>query len=143
MNEIDTTYEVNGGWIDKKLNTKSGRNSPAVIPKQSPYIHLRISVGKKEIRNDASDDVTVIIETTNGIEVCRGAELTNASVLGYNGTVKIRINEEMMMKEISDGVLSFGLKTEKPSGTSIEITAESLSDDPAESDSATIEVVGA
>lgn len=143
MDEINTTYERNGGWIDKKIDTKSENNSPAVIPNKCPYIHLRINVDKKQIINNNSDSVAVTIKTVNGIEVCHGTELTNASVVAHNGTVEIHIDEKLTTKEISDGILSFNLKTDKPTGTSINIVAESLVDDPAESDSTTIEVVSA
>lgn len=143
MDEINTTYEKNGRWIDKKIDTTSENNSPAVVPNKSPYIHLRINVDKDEIKNNSSDSVTVTIETVDGMEICQGTELTNASVLKHNGTANIRINEKVTTKEISDGILSFSLKTDKPTGTSINIVAESLLDDPAESDSTTIEVVSA
>lgn len=108
-----------------------------------PYRILSVTVGNGQISNGNTDTETVTVEVINGLEVARGTDRENATVLDYDGDVTLSIDGVETTKTLTDGSLSFNITTQKSAGSIIEIVAESLSDHPTESDSATIEVVSA
>lgn len=135
-------YEKNGGYINTQIYTNADNaNSPATIYKSNIYRHLTISPSIAKLRNDGTDTETVSVEVVDGLEVAKGTDPANATVLDYNGDVTLTIGGVETIKTLTNGSVEFDLTTDKPAGSEIEIVAESLADHPAESDSATIEVV--
>jgi len=104
-----------------------------------PYRQLRVSLSDGSLANDGTDTETVTIEVVSGLDVSRG---DSATVLDYNGDITITVDGKQTTKTLTNGSVSFDVTTTKSAGSEIEIVAESLADHPAESDSATIEVVG-
>lgn len=106
-----------------------------------PCRHINVSISDGQLFNNNTDIETVSIRVMDGLEVARGADLENATVLDYGGDVTLSIDGVETTKTLTDGSVSFDLTTDKPAGSTIKIVAESLADHPAETDSATIEVV--
>lgn len=139
----ERTYELtdDGEQIDKLIDTGTPPNDPARVQPHSAYRHLNVTLADGTVVNDDTDDEAVSIEIIDGLEVVRGTTTTDATVLDYNGDVTISVDGAEMTKTLSNGSVSFDVTTEKPAGSTIKIVAETLGDHPAESDSATIEVV--
>jgi len=132
-------YSSHNNRIKKSIK-KDGDVLQSVYPVS--YIHhLRVTTANQEITNDGSDTETVNVAVVDGLEVMRGTDPTNATVLDYNGDVTLSVDGQQTTKTLTNGSVSFDLTTDKPAGSEIEIVAESLADHVAESDSATIEVV--
>lgn len=130
-------YELNGEYIDKII--KRDGDEYRIMPRFSRrWMHLNYDDG--QIQNN-TDTETIVITVVDGLEVVRGTHPTNATVLDYNGDVNLSVDGTTTTKTLTNGSVSFDLTTDKPAGSEIEIVAESLADYPAESDSATIEVV--
>jgi hypothetical protein len=113
------------------------------LSSHSRFYLLVVSIEDGEMVNNGTDTETVTIEVVNGLEVARGAARENATVLDYDGDVTITIDGVETTKTLTHGSVSFGVTTEKPATSTIEAVAEALSDHPAESDSAEIEVTQA
>lgn len=105
-----------------------------------PFRHLLATSSDNQLTNDG-DIETVTIRVVDGLEVARGTAPENATVLDYSVDVTVSIDGVKTTKTLSNGTVSFDLTTDKPAGSTITVTAESLAENPAESDSATIEVV--
>jgi len=103
-----------------------------------PYRQFSVSMSDGQILNDATATETVTIKVVSGLNIASGDE---PSVLDYSGEVSVSVDDQQTTKTFTNGTVSFDLKTDKPAGSEIEIVAESLTNHPAESDSATIEVV--
>jgi len=108
----------------------------------SRYRHLSITVEDGTLKNDGTDTETVTVRVMNGLEVTRGTDPSDATVLGYDGEATVRVDGQQTTKTVSGGSVSFDLTTVRSPGSVIEIVAETLDDHPAESDSATVKVVG-
>lgn len=134
-------YERDGGYINELTTTPTRENNPSIAEKWRPYRRLRLSPNESQLLNDGADKETVTIEVVDGLEVARGTDPSNATVLSYDGDVTLTFDGVEMTKMFTNGSVSFDLTTEKPAGSEIEIVAESLADHPAESDRAVIEVV--
>lgn len=79
----------------------------------------------------------------DGLEVIRGTDSRNATVLNYDGVLYLYVDGQQTTKSLTNGSVEFDISTDKPVGSKIEIVAESLDKHPAESDTATIKVVSA
>ena len=108
-----------------------------------PFRICRVLVGGREIRNDGTDTTMVTVKIVDGLEVTRGTDSAEATVLDCEGDVTLTIDGVETTKTLTDGSVSFDITTEKPAGSTIEIEAESLADHPAEGDRAEIEVIQA
>ena len=138
----EITYEMTGdGWIDKLIDTGTDPNTPARVHPHSAYRTLSVSTEDGDISNDGADTETVMISVVDGLEVVRGTDPADATVLDYDGDVTLSIDGVETTKTLSNGNVSFNLTTDKSAGSTITVTAKSLADHPAESDSAEIEVV--
>lgn len=104
---------------------------------------LLVQLSARSVKNDGNSISTVTIKVVDGLEVARGTDPAEATVLDYGGDVSLTIDGAETTKTLTDGSTSFDLTTEKPAGSTIEIVAESLASHPSESDSATIEVIQA
>lgn len=109
----------------------------------SSFYQIYVVVEYGDLLNDGTDTETVTIEVIDGLNVARGTDPSKAAVLDYDGDVILSVDGQQTTKTLTNGSVSFGLTTDKPAGSEIKIVAESLADHPAESDSATIEVVTA
>lgn len=132
-------FEDDEGRIVKKVVDNTG----TVIRSVSPVTfknHINIGISDGEVANDGTNTETITISVVDGLEVARGTDPANATVLDYDGDVTVSIEGAKTTKTLSNGTVSFDLTTDKPAGSTITVTAESLTDHPSESDSATIEV---
>jgi hypothetical protein len=107
------------------------------------YMHLNMTLDDVVITNNGVDTEQIEITLVDGLEVVRGTDPTEATVLDYDGDITLTVDGIEMTKTLTNGSVKFNITTDKPAGSEIEIVAESLADHPAESDSATIEVVSA
>jgi hypothetical protein len=133
------TYEKSGDWIRELTTTPTGLNDPSIVEQWKPHRHFAVSLSNGRISNGGTETATV--EVVDGLEVARGTSPKNAAVLDCGGDVKLSVDGNETVKNLTNGSVEFDLTTDKSAGTEIEIVAESLADYPAESDSATIEVV--
>jgi hypothetical protein len=138
---VKIKYQRSADYVEKKVYTESGPNSPATFNRFSIFRYLILEITDGELLNDNKDAETVLIKTVSGLEISRGTGPANATVLDYDGDVTISVDGQKTTKTLTNGSVSFDLTTDKPAGSEIEVVAESLADHPAESDSATIEVV--
>lgn len=131
----------NGLQIIEKLDRPYGS---ATRQGHLAYHQLHLSFDDSELINDGTDTETVTISVVDGLEVARGTDTANATVLAYDGgDVTVSVDGVETTKTLSGGTVSFDLTTTKSAGSEIVVEAVGLSDRPAESDSATIEVVSA
>lgn len=137
------SHRRNGDWLDRVIDTGTPPNDPAVESGSIPARHLRLSLADGQLTNDGADVETVTVEVVDGLEVVRGTDPADATVLNHDGDVTLTIDDVEMTKTLAKGSVAFDLTTEKPAGSTIEIVAESLADHPAESDRAEIEVIQA
>lgn len=128
-------YERRGAFIKKFV--ESSTDSDAMLP-YGAFRHLHIETDKQQIQNDNTDTETVTVKAVNGLDVARG---NSPTVLDYDGDLTLSVDGQQTTKTLTNGSVSFDIITDKSAGSEIEVVAESLSDHPAESDSATIEVV--
>jgi len=137
-----TEYKHNNGddYVTELIHTET---QTAEVYAHIPYRHLRISLSDSNLINDGSDTVTLTITVVDGLEVARGTAPENASVLDYDGDVTLFVDGGELIKTLTNGSVAFDITTEKSAGSTIEVVGKSLADNPAESDSATIEVVSA
>lgn len=135
-----TKFERDGAWIVERVDTGT---QVAEINGHIPARHLRLSVNDYQVSNDGTDTEAVTVEVVDGLEVARGADPSDATVLDYNGDVTMSIDGVEVMKTLTNGSVSFGLTAEKSAGETIDIVAKSLADHPAKSARVFIEVVSA
>jgi hypothetical protein len=115
----------------------------AEIDGHLPYRVLSLSANNGQVANDGTDTETVTVKVVDGLEVARGIDPANATVLDYDGDVTLTVDGQKTTKTVTNGSVEFDLTTDKPAGSEIDVVAESLADHPAESDSEMIEVVSA
>jgi len=137
-----TEYQHNDGddYVTELVNTDT---QTAEITGHIPHRHLHVSLADGQVANDGTNTETVTVAVVDGLEIARGTVPSEATVLDYDGDVTLSVDSAEMTKTLTGGSVSFDVTTEKPAGSTIEIVAETLADHPAESDSATIEVVSA
>lgn len=133
-------YERNGEFIDELTYTPTGENNPATAHEWEAYRRLEISVSDGGLTTGGSDTETVTVRAISNLDYHSNDRDTT---LDIDKSVTVIIDGQGVTKTLSGGSVSFDLTTQKPAGSEIEIVAESLADHPAESDSATIEVVEA
>lgn len=123
---------------------EGGTDGQATVRKGvGKYRVLVVSAVDGEVANDGTDTETVTVEVVDGLEVVRGSDPSDASVLDYSGDVTLTVDGVETAKTLSNGSVSFDLTTTKPEGSTIEIVAESLADHRAEIDRTEIEVLQA
>jgi len=142
--DSDSNPDESADYVLDKTVTKTDQETYNLgVPNTGPYRRLHITLADGFVANDGTDTEAVTVEVVDGLEVARGAELTDATVLDYDGDVTMSIDGVEVVKTLANGSVSFNLTAEKSAGKTIDIVAKSLADHPAESDSATIEVVSA
>jgi hypothetical protein len=104
-----------------------------------PYHQLRLSVDDGEVVNNTVDTETITVEIINGLQAARNE--TPPDTLDYNGDVVLSIDGIKISESITGGSGKYDISTKKTAGSTIEVTAQSLSDKPAESDNVDIKVV--
>lgn len=137
-NSVPIQIDSGGDVVVVEDITKSGQ---VYLSLEHPYRVMFVRLSNNQIKNNDTDVVTVSLSIVDGLEVSRDTDRVNATVLDYDGDVVLSIDGSKTTKTLTNGSVEFDLTTDKPAGSEIEIVAESLSDHPAESDSATIEVV--
>lgn len=137
-----TEYAHNDGdnFVTEQVDTG---NQVAEVYGHLPFRVFRVTLEDGQVANDDGDTETVSVKVVDGLEVARGAAHTDATVLDYDGDVTISVDGQQTTKTLTNGSVSFDITTDKAAGSEIEVSAESLADHPAESDSTTIEVVSA
>jgi len=121
---------------------EAGTNGQATVRKGlNKYRCLHIDTQDQSIINDGSDTETITVSVVDGLAVGEGIDPSNADVLSYDGGVAISVDGSETTKTLTNGSVEFDITTDKAADSEIEIAAKSLADHPAESDSATIEVV--
>jgi len=134
-------YQSTGEFVRAEGKTP---NQTFAFPHFSPARVTHVFIQDGQVANDGSDTETITVEVVDGLEVARGTDPAEATVLDYDGDVTLTIDGAVeTTKTLTDGSVSFDVTTEKPAGTTIEIVAESLADHPAESDRVEIEVTQA
>lgn len=140
MSSIEYIHNDGDGCVTEQVDTGT---QVAEIYGHLPYRVFCITFGDGQVTNDNTDTETVTVEVVDGLKVARGTDPANATVLDYGGDVTLSVDDQQTNKTLTNGSVEFELTTDKPAGSEIEIVVESLGDHPAESDSATIEVVSA
>lgn len=135
MSSTEYTHNDGDDYVTELVTTDA---QTAEVYGHLPYRVLQVGVSDSQLTNDGTDTETVTVEVVSGLDVARGDDPT---VLDYDGDVTISIDGNETTKALTNGTVAFDLTTDKPAGSEIEIVAKSLADHPAESDSATIEVV--
>lgn len=135
-----TEYSKSGDWVVKEIDFQLPKGQKS-ISMDVPYRKLHVSLSDGQVANDDTDTETVSVAVVDGLEVARGTDPAEATVLDYDGDVALTIDGVKTTKTLSGGGVTFDVTTTKDAGETIEIVAGSLADHPAESDSATIEVV--
>jgi hypothetical protein len=133
----DISFKHSGGdeYVSRVIETD---NQTARTKGSHPYHQLRLSTGDATLHNDGSDTETVTVAVVNGLQLVRG---TVPDTLSYDGEVLINIEGAETTKTLTDGSVSFDISTSKPAGAEITVRAVGLNDHPAESDTASIEVI--
>jgi len=141
MGGVSLMYELGGVAEDTEiLEVREGDNHEA--RSHAGWMHtLTVVLDDGQVINDNTDTETVMIKVVDGLEVVKGTSPSNATVLDYGGDVTLSVDGQQTTKTLTNGTVEFDLTTDKSAGSEIEIFAESLADHPAESDSATIEVM--
>lgn len=129
-------YRDNGDeFVTEEVTTDT---QTAEVRGHLPYRVCHVTLVDGQLTNDGTDTETITIDVVSGLDVTRGDSPTK---LDYDGDVTLTIDGVETTKTLTNGSVSFDVTTKKLSGSTIKIVAESLADHPAESDSATIEVV--
>jgi hypothetical protein len=139
---VDATPDKTGDYVLDKTTTNTGQETYNLGSANSgAYRRLHVSLSNGSVVNDSTDTETVTLSVVDGLEVARGAEPSNATVLDYDGDVTVTIDGVETTKTLTSGTTEFDVTTAKSAGSTIGIVAESLADHPAESSRATIEVL--
>jgi len=132
-------YIRNGDNI--KILKQSETGNEYSYPNGLLYRVLIVACDNGVITNGSSNAEAVTISVVDGLEVARGTDPEEATVLDYDGDVTLTIDGVETTKTLSNGTVSFDVTTDKPAGSTIKVEADSLTDHPSESDSVEIEVV--
>lgn len=135
MSSTEYTHGAGDEYVTEEVTTET---QTAEVYGHLPYHVFRVSLVDGSLVNDGTDTETVTVKVVNGLDVARGDDPT---VLDYDDDVTLSVDGQQTTKILTSGSVEFDLTTDKSAGSEIEIVAESLADHPAESDSATIEVV--
>lgn len=137
MSSIKYTHD-GGEYVIKRIDTG---NQVAEVTGHIPYRHLVVDADDGELINNGDDSETITVSVVDGLEITRGADPSEASVLDHEGDVAIAVDGSKTTKTLENGSVEFDLTTEKSAGSEITVEAIGLEDNPAESDSTVIEVV--
>jgi len=140
MSSTEFTHNEGDDYITELTHTET---QTAETCGHLPYRHILLTISDDTIVNDGTDTIAISLSVVDGLEIARGTEPTDATVLDYDGDVTVTVDGIKTTKTLTNGSVEFDLTTDKQAGSEIEIVAESLADHPAESDSATVEVVQA
>jgi len=135
MFSIEYQHTDGDDYVTKLIHTEV---QTAEVYGHIAYRRLRVSTADGQLINDGTDTETVTINVMNGLDASRGDTPT---VLSHDGELTVTVDGQQTTKPLTNGSVAFDLTTDKPAGSEIEVTAESLSTHPAKSDSASIEVI--
>ncbi len=135
MSSIDYKHNDGDDYVTELIDTGT---QVAEVTGHIPYYKLRVETNDGEITGDGQDTETVTISVMSGLDYVSNDRET---VIGYSGEVAGTVDGIERTTQIRDGTVSFDVTTDKAAGSEIEIVAKSLADHPAQTDSATIEVV--
>jgi len=138
MSSISYTHDEGDDFVTRVIETHA---QTAKVHGDISYRQFRISVSDGEISNDGKNTETVTVEVVDGLEVARGTDTADATVLDVNDDAILAVDGSEQTVTISAGTGSVDLTTTKEAGSTIKIEAVELSSHPADRDSATIEVV--
>jgi hypothetical protein len=136
MFSIEYNHKDNDDYVTEITHTET---QTAETYGHIPYHQLRVSADDGQLINNGSDTELVTVEVVNGLQVVQNE--TPADAVDYNGDVTVSVEGIETTKSVTNGTTSFDITTQKSASSSIEVTAESLSEKPAESDDVEIEVV--
>lgn len=132
-----TTFSKNGDYVSKTENTDRQEYQ---IPLFRAYRALYIQVDDGEVTTGGDDTETVSVRLVDGLEVARGTDRGDATVLAENGAVTLSVDGAAVDVDLTDGVGSTSISTNKSAGTTIDVEATDYSGGPVEGGAATIEV---
>jgi hypothetical protein len=138
MSSISYIHNDGDEFVTEQVTTDA---QTAEIRGHLPYRVLRLSLADGQLANDGTAKETVTVKVVDGLEVARGTDPVDATVLDHDGNVTVTVDGVETTKAITNGSMSFDVTTEKSAGSTIEVVAESLADHPAESDKSIIEVI--
>lgn len=157
---ITNRYFINGKDEEEWVNTdESNWPEPDVARDEIPIYYYIESKDKITYQKERQVTENIHVELEDG-EITTGGKETvtiylvnefvnptkpfdDIAVLNYDRDIKLHVDGSETSKTLTNGRVTFDLTTDKSTGSEIEIVAELLHDAPAESDSATIEVVSA
>lgn len=134
-----TEYVLNDGddYVTEKVTTDA---QTAEVYGHLPYRVFHVTTDGGTITNDGEDTVAVTISVVDGLEIARGTDRQNATVLDVSDDVSLTVNGADITKSLENGTMSFDVTTTKTAGGMVDITAVSLVNHPAGRDTAEIEV---
>jgi len=122
-------YEKNNQYIKKAEETDDQEYS---IPFWSPLKRLRLIYEDGQLTNDDTDTETVTLEVVDGLEIARGADPAEATVLDYDGTATVEIGGAEHSVSINGGTGTLDYATTQPAPATVDMQATALADVPAE-----------
>ena len=106
-----------------------------------PYRHIVLTNGDGVILSDNTDTETVRVSVVDGLEVARGTDPAEATVLAEDHTATVEIDGSPVEVSITDGSGTKEITTTKSAGSTISVEAVGLDGVPVESSNRkTIEV---
>lgn len=110
-----TSYEHRDGddYVTEVVDTGT---QTAEIRGPIPYRQFRVSVDDGQVRNDGADTETVTVEIVDGLEVARGTDPTDASVLPVDATARVNIDGAEVSVSLTGGSGTRDVTTTKARG---------------------------
>jgi len=137
MSSISYHHDQNDDYVTEQIDTGT---QIAELHGHIPYRKLRVAPTDGSLINDGSATETVTVTVIDGLEIARGTKPSNATVLSYDGDVRLSVDGSQTVKTLSNGSVSFDVTTTKSAGSEIKIVAESINNHPADRDGAVVEV---
>jgi len=141
MSSISYRRDKGSDYITESVKTNT---QTAETVGHLPYRVLRLSLSDGKIVNDGAETETVTVKVVDGLEIARGTNRGDATLLDYNGTVTVEIDGAEHSVSISGGVGSLDYATTQTAPTTVNVQAVALDAKPVDSsDVKTIEVTQA
>lgn len=105
---------------------------------------LYLSISSGSLQNDGENTVTATVSVVDGLEVARGTDPSEASVLDDDQTATVEIDGSPTEVSVTDGSGTKEIKTERTAGSTITVRAVGLDNSATDiSERKTIEVTEA
>jgi hypothetical protein len=132
------THDDTDDFVTEKVTTDV---QTAEIYGHIPYRVFVVSLAGGQVANDGEAVETVTVSVVDGLEVARGTDSPEATVLDYDGEATVEIAGTEHSVSISGGTGTLDYATTQPAPATVDVQATALSDVPAESSNVrTIEV---